>query len=214
LSAEKFWKRFVTKSPESADAWAELGFIYWIIRENGNRGGLSASALEAFTKAVKLGYEDDGLVWDRIGHLYQEADMWSDAEAAYRRAVQMNPKQFGYCYGVSLIALEKYDEALPLVLAAARHHQPDALSWGQVALCYLNLNQIDAAIDAYNTAIKLDPNDPIVRFNLGGIYWNKKDVANAAAIWKVAIEKFPDHDLCKKAKELIECGERRGSDMK
>lgn len=153
---------------------------------------------------MKLGFEDDGLVWDRIGHLHQEADRWSDAELAYRRAARMNSKQFGYCHGVSLIALEKYDEALPLVLTAAQQHQPDALSWGQVAQCYLNMNQIDSAISAYNTAIKLAPNDPIAWFNLGGIYWNKKDAVNAVAIWKVAIERFPSHDLCAKAKELVE----------
>lgn len=204
LSAAEFWKKFATKYPESADAWAELGFVYWSLKEIDNSEQLSVSAFESFAKAMTLGYEDDGLVWDRIGHLHQDAGRWTDAEDAYRRAAQMDPKQFGYCHGVSLIALNKYEEALPLVLAAAQHHQPDALSWSQVAFCYLNLNQIDAAIAAYNKAIELDPNDPIAWFELGGIYWNKKDVVNAELIWRDAINRFPKHDLCKKAKYLIE----------
>jgi len=203
LSASEFWRRFVIKYPESADAWAELGFVYWSLKENGDRDQLSLSALESFTKATTLGYEDDGLVWDRIGHLHQDAGRWTDAENAYRRAAHLNPKQFGYCHGVSLIALNKHEEALPLVLGAAQHHQPDALSWDQVALCYQNLNQIDAAITAYNKAIELDPNDPIAWFNLGGIYWNKKDIANATSIWREAIDRFPEHALCKKAKDII-----------
>lgn len=204
LSAAEFWKRFVTKYPESADAWAELGFVYWILKENNNRDQLSVSALESFTKAMTLGFEDDGLVWDRIGHLHQDVGRWLEAEVAYRRAAHINPKQFDYCLGVCLIELNKYEEALPLVLASAQHHQPDALSWGQVAFCYLNMKQIDAAISAYNKAIEIDPNDPIAWFNLGGIYWNRKDAEKAVSIWREAIDRFPEHDLCKKAKDIIE----------
>ena len=32
-------------------------------------------------------------------------------------------------------------------------------------------------------------------FNLGGVYWNDRDFAEAAKVWKVATARFPDHDL-------------------
>jgi len=201
--AADFWQRFVAKYPNNAEAWTELGYVYWFLRNHKDKVDLSQRALHAFTKAMELGFEDDGLVWDRIGHLYQEQGNWREAEKAYRQAAQKNPEQFGYCHGVSLISLGRYEEALPLVLAAAQQHQPDATSWFQVAICQENLGNIDEAAAAYKKAIQLDQNYAKAWFNLGGLYWNKGNIPKARAIWKKAMTKFSEHELCHQAKKLL-----------
>lgn len=203
-SAADFWQRFIDKHPDNVEAWAELGYVYWFLREQEDRAGLSKRALLAFTKAVELGHEDNGLVWDRIGHLHQEEGNWKEAEKAYRQAAQKNPEQFGYCLGVSLMSLNLYDEALPLVLAAAEKYQPDAMSWHQVAISHEKMGNVMEATAAYERAIELDPNYPEAWFNLGGLYWNQGDTQKAEATWKVAMNKFPHHELCSQVRNLLQ----------
>ena len=86
--AADFWQRFIDKHPHNVEAWAELGYVYWFL--GGKKiGWISPQrAPLAFTKAVELGLDDGGLVWDRIGHLYQEQDRWKEAEKAYRQAAK------------------------------------------------------------------------------------------------------------------------------
>ncbi len=201
--AADFWRRFIDKHPHNVEAWAELGYVYWFLREQKDKMDLSQRSLLAFTKAMHLSLEDNGLVWDRIGHLYQEQDNWNEAEKAYRKAAQRNPDQFGYCLGVSLMSLNKYEEALPWVLAAAEKHQPDAMSWLQVAICHEKIGNIMEAIVAYEKAIELNPNYPEAWFNLGGLYWNQRATQKAMVIWKEAMGKFPEHELCERVKDLL-----------
>ena len=199
----EFWNRFIEKYPQSCEAWAELGFVYWFLREKSGKAELTHKALHAFTKAIMLGFEDNGLAWDRIGHLFEAAGNLSEAENAYRKASNINNKEFGYCLGVCLMSLGKYEEALPLVLAAAENHQPDALSWFQVAYCYEKMRRFTEAVEAYKKATQLDQNYPNAWFALGGLYWNNGEREKAEFIWKEAIKRFPEHDLCNKVKKCL-----------
>jgi len=203
VKAADFWKRFLNKYPDKAEAWAESGLVYWSLYGDKNEPDFSEKSLFAFNKALELNYDDDGLVWDRIGHIHQVRGNWEEAEAAYRNAVSKNPDSFGYCLGVSLIFLERYEEALPWVLKAAEKNQPDALSWFQVGVCYEKLGNSSEAVQAYEKAIELDPDYPEPLFNLGGLYWNKGDSEKAKNIWEQALKKFPDHKLCNQVKNLL-----------
>lgn len=114
-SAVSFWRRFVAKHSEVADAWAELGQALWSIARCDEDRETRQSALHAFEKALELGFNDNGLVEDRIGHIHQDEGCWEDAERFYRKAATKNEALFGYCLGVSLLQLDRYEEALPLV---------------------------------------------------------------------------------------------------
>jgi len=202
--AEAFWRRFLDKYPQKAEAWAELGFICWFLRKKGNFAGYSLLALRAFTQAISLGFQDDGLVEDRIGHLYQNQGNWLEAEKWYRQAANQNPAAFGYCFGVCLIFLRKYEEALPWVRKAAEKHQPDAKSWFQVALCLGELGRINEAITTYHKAISLDPDYPQAWFNLGGLYWNDGNREQAKITWAEAKARFPGHPLGEQVDKLLD----------
>lgn len=204
----EFWERYVVKYPQDKEAWAELGYVCWFLRGIKDKTKLSQRALEAFQKSVELGLNDNALVFDRIGHLYQEKDNWLEAEKFYRRACSLDTPQFGYCLGVALMRLGRHTEALPLLLAAAELHQPDAISWHELAICYERMGKIDdnnvkKAEAAYKKAIKIDPNYAEAWFNLGGYYWNQHDHIKAVSTWDLAIQKFPTHRDCKRVRELL-----------
>lgn len=203
VPAMRFWEKFTNKYPEKAEAWAELGFIQFVLEKNNTNGDYWGKAIKVFRKAIELGFEDDGLVWDRIGHLYQDKSLWSDAEKAYRNAVLKSPEKFGYCLGVSLIYLNKYNEALPLVLDAAERHQPDAMSWLQVGVCYDRLGKLFEAEKAYKKSLLLDPDYQEAWFNLGGVYWNMRLIGEAKKIWGEAIKKYPKNISTKVVLELL-----------
>jgi len=201
--AEAFWRRFLVKYPEIAEAWAELGFVYWFLRKPGNGPRYSSLALEAFTKAINLGFQDDGLILDRIGHLYQDESNWTEAENWFRQAAQKNSGAFGYCFGVSLSFLGRYEEALPWVRDAAEKYQTDAMSWFQVALCLGNLGRFDEAVHTYKKVISLDQDYPQAWFNLGGLYWNAGNHEKAKTIWAEAKARFPGHLLDEQVDKLM-----------
>lgn len=201
--AARFWERFLDRYPGNPQAWAEFGYTLWSLRDGDKWLTLRKQAFDAFQKAIELGLDDDGLAWDRIGHIYQEQDNWVEAKKAYRKATERNPTAFGYCLGVSLIFLGRYEEALPWVLKAAQRHQPDAMSWFQVGVCKAGLGQSMEAKKAYAKAIHLDKDYPQAWFNLGGIYWNEADFRRASLVWKKAIAKFPDYEGCDRARDLM-----------
>jgi len=201
--AALFWERFLDRYPGNPQAWAEFGYTLWSLRDGDKWLTLRKQALDAFQKAIELGLDDDGLAWDRIGHIHQEQDNWVEAEKAYRKATERNPTAFGYCLGVSLIFLGRYEEALPWVLKAAQRHQPDAMSWFQVGVCKEGLEQSMEAKKAYAKAIHLDKDYPQAWFKLGGIYWNEADFRRASLVWKKAIAKFPDYEDCDRARDLM-----------
>jgi tetratricopeptide (TPR) repeat protein len=207
-AALTFWERYVAKFSQNARAWAEMGYVCWFLRDLKDKAKLTQQALNAFQKSVELGLDDNALIFDRIGHLYQEKDNWFEAEKFYRRAYSLNAPQFGYCLGVSLIFLERHAEALPLMLVAAERHQPDAMSWHQLAICYertasINVNNLEMAEGAYKKAIEMDPNYAQAWFNLGGYYWNLQNMPNALSTWEIATQKFPTHKDCERVKALL-----------
>ena len=196
-----FWKRYTTKYSKEKDGWAELGFVYWMLCSKDN--SYEEDALASFQQALELGYEDDGLAFDRMGHIYQKRNDWQKANKYYEKAAKQSPDKFGYCYGTSFLFLEKYDEALPWLKTAAESHRSDALDWSQLASCYIKLAQFELAEKAYLKAIEIEPSCDLALFHLGGLYWNRREYQKAKTIWIQAIKQFPDHELVPQARERL-----------
>ena len=202
--ARAFGERLVSRFPDNGEAWGELGYTYWQLRQDRSDAQLSGKCIMAFSKAVALGFLDRGLIPDRLGHVYMDREELVHAESAFRLAADQDGPSFGYCLGVCLIKLDRYAEALPLVKAAAEKHQPDAMSWGQVGVCYSRLGDNTKAIECYKRAIEIDPKYALGWFNLGGTYWNDENLHEAASVWQEALAKFPDHELADGARSRLE----------
>jgi len=194
-AARAFGERLISRFPEMGEAWGELGYTYWQLRRDRPDAELSRKCVMALSKAIALGFLDGGLIPDRLGHVLMDSGELKQAESAFRLAADQDGPLFGYCLGVSLIKMERYAEALPLVIAAAEKHQPDAMSWGNVGLCHDRLGERKKAIECYERAIEIDPDYAIGWFNLGGMYWNEGNLPRAVSAWQEALAKFPDHEL-------------------
>lgn len=199
VSAKKaiaFWDIFLSSQPESVPAKKERLLCLLCIKFNGVEVGVDFLSFK--TQVLDIINYDDGDVafwWDRIGHWAQCENDWKNAETSYRRAYELEPELYGYCFGTALNYLGKFEEAFPILQAQAENHLPDAQSWFQVAISCEGIKDVASCIFAYNKAISLDPDYDLAWFNLGGIYWNLGVDEEAVRIWKEAIQRFPDHKL-------------------
>jgi len=90
-------------------------------------------------------------------------------------------------------------QALRNIKFASENVNPlDSANWSTRAQIYKFLIPIakDAdqfAIQAYNTAIQLDPTNPVLRVELGGIYFAKEDYLSAGNLFKQAVNLKNDY---------------------
>jgi len=67
-------------------------------------------------------------------------------------------------------------------------------AWGVLGISLLELNQLDAAVSALATAIKIDPASTLAYNNLGRVYWRQRKYEEAAAQFRKQIVINPqDH---------------------
>ena len=195
----QFWDTYVERLTDDLFAQRERLLCVYLIHANGgptecDYGGFKQNV----TDVVASGAPNPAFLWDRAGHWAQDEKDWSEAEKCYRRAFDLLPAEYGYCLGTALNFLGRYEEALPILLPQANKHQPDAMSWFQVAVAREGTGDVGGCISAYRRSLQLDENYDLAWFNLGGVYWNCQSKADAIATWKEAIRRFPAHELSAK----------------
>lgn len=203
--ALRFWQQYLQEHPSDIQGKREELLARLFLRSSGEDPGLSFGEIKQDLDLIGDEMEADELafLWDRLGHWAQDNGDWSSAEMCFRRAFDLAGRHYGYCLGTALSFLERYEESLPILQAQAEKHQPDAMSWFQVAVAHEKLGQTDQSINAYRKAIELDPDYDLAWFNLGGLYWNSEMRDQAVTIWKQAVAQFPDHELAAKLQSEI-----------
>ena len=202
--AQPFWDRCIAEHPELGSLRAERLLTSFYLRQQGDDIGSYAEFRSVFEQHIaQVDGEDAALPWDRLGHWAQDEENWEEAERCYRKAYELQGGHYGYCLGTALNFLGRYEESRPILIEQAEHLQPDAMSWFQLGVANANSDRSAAAIAAYERAITLNPDYDLAMFNLGGVYWNDGDPIGATRVWRLAIEKFPDHALAVKVREML-----------
>jgi tetratricopeptide (TPR) repeat protein len=196
-----FWHRYVGAHHGTSGGRRELLLATLYLRAEGEDVGRTyAEFLAEFDRHVEHVDDKDevAFLWDRLGHWAQDEANWAEAERCFRKAYDLAGGHYGYCLGTALNFLGRFEESLPILREQAERIQPDAMSWFQLGVANGELDQSAQAVEAYEKALALDPDYDLAMFNLGGTHWNRGEKVEALAIWTIAVERFPDHELSTK----------------
>ena len=121
---------------------------------------------------------------------HERTDSWPEAEADFRKALELRPDQpqvLNYL-GYSFLEMKtNYDEALEMIERAVELRPDsgyiiDSLGWG-----LYRLGRYDEAVGHMEKAVEIMPIDPIVNDHLGDVYWAVGRYREAEFQWHRAL---------------------------
>ncbi|WP_170772603.1 tetratricopeptide repeat protein [Ruegeria lacuscaerulensis] len=159
-----------------------------------------AEAVQTYDKAIELIEEGAGSNWFlhyARGISHERLKQWDQAEADFRRALELNPDQpqvLNYL-GYSLVERqEKLDEALDMIERAVAARPDSGYIVDSLGWVLFRLGRYDEAVGHMERAVELMPVDPVVNDHLGDVYWAVGRAREAEFQWKRALSFIDPED--------------------
>jgi tetratricopeptide (TPR) repeat protein len=153
-------------------------------------------AIAEYKKAIALDPKL-GLAYYGLGLCYHQTQQWHPAVDAWNHAkALLQPEGAMYItLGNDLYHLRKYDEALKSFQQAIDIHPPDidiAVASYWVGAIYNEEKKFESAVQPLQTAVKLRPDDPDYRSELGKAYFGAQKFPEAVAALKESVRLRPN----------------------
>ncbi|MDE2579002.1 MAG: tetratricopeptide repeat protein [Hyphomicrobiales bacterium] len=195
--ASKYLASVVADHPGDAEAQIALGNIQRSRKE-------FLPAIDSYTKALALfGAKDEKArdekgAWSLYyfrGIAYERAKQWPQAEADFKKALQLYPDQplvlnyLGYSWvdkGMNL------DEAFAMLRKAVDLRPDDGYIVDSLGWAYYKLGKYDDAVRYLERAVDLKPADPTINDHLGDAYWRVGRKLEAHFQWNHARDLKPE----------------------
>ncbi|WP_297770890.1 tetratricopeptide repeat protein [uncultured Roseovarius sp.] len=163
-----------------------------------------ASAVTAYDRALAL-YEargnDQWFVHYARAISHERLDNWPEAEADFRRALELNPDHPQVLNYLGYTMVEKrvnLDEALEMIERAVAAQPESGYIVDSLGWVLYRLGRYEEAIGHMERAAELMPTDPVVNDHLGDVLWAVGRKVEARFQWKRALslhESGPSPDL-------------------
>jgi tetratricopeptide (TPR) repeat protein len=123
-------------------------------------------------KALVAGHPDSADAYFDLGLFYAKDDKPESKEAAvteFQEASRLDPgaNAARLALGQVLLALQRYSDAIRVLLESTRREPKNADGFSALAAAYQRVGKNDSAIAALTQAVTCDPKDPTLRFQLG-----------------------------------------------
>ncbi|MEL6206120.1 MAG: tetratricopeptide repeat protein [Pseudomonadota bacterium] len=191
--------------PGIADVFVTLGDV---LRQLERYEG----STEAYDRAVALysdDREDQWFTYFARGITHERSDNWPDAEADFRKSLELRPGQpsvLNYL-GYSMVEMkENLDEALSMIEQAVAErpdsgHIVDSLGWA-----LYRLGRYEESVVHMERAAELLPVDPIINDHLGDVYWAVGRKTEARFQWHRALSFEPEEDEAERIRRKLDVG--------
>jgi len=187
-NASEIYKELLNLNPESPMVLANLGMSY--LRQN--EPELLDEALFAFEKSIRF---DKDIVLNYIGlsELFLKKRNAGKALSYANKALRLEPNnpQTHYTLGNVYFTIGKNREAIKEYKRSIELND-SAPARIYLALLYSQLGQKAQAIEQYEAALKISPQNIVALNNLAWLYMGSNKLANAINVAKKALEISPD----------------------
>ena len=183
------WKNVVSTSPHFSFARLFQAQLYFF-------GDRIAEAEQECLKGIELA-PDDPVGFHVLGAIYASQRRYKEAQTAYRKEIEADPKQpnpqayvnLGFVYFLD----GKFNQAEKAYLECIKLNplQPEVHS-NLGAVC-LATNRYKAAEIEYKNELEIDPSDDVALHSLGLIYARQNRWEKAANFWTQAVAANPDN---------------------
>lgn len=157
-----------------------------------------AEAVAAYDKALAITERTGANSWFLLyarGVSHERQGNWKEAEADFRKALELNPShpQVLNYLGYSLVEKrENLDEALELIEQAVAASPNSGYIIDSLGWALYRLGRYEEAVPHMEKAVELMAVDPVVNDHLGDVYWAVGRIREAEFQWARALS-FIDH---------------------
>lgn len=177
----------ITKDPQCAPAYNNLGAIYYLCQD-------FQLAVSAYQAAINIkpdfldAYYNLALAQGK-SHLYEEAMI------TYRALLALNPQHAGAQYQIAMLYIQRHDyaSAEKILIKLSEEYPNHFESIANLALCYLQRGRLDLAAKCYYRALEFMPNDRDILYNLGVIHMQQGYPADGMNFYLRAVKADPDY---------------------
>ncbi|MFP4327235.1 MAG: tetratricopeptide repeat protein [Paracoccaceae bacterium] len=169
-------------------------------------------AVAAYDKALASYEEPDEGQWFLYytrGIAHERIDRWEEAEADFRKSLELNPGQpqvLNYL-GYSLVEKKtKLDEALGMIEQAVEAQPDSGYIVDSLGWVLYRLGRYEEAVGHMERAAELLPVDPIVNDHLGDVYWAVGRRMEARFQWQRALSFDPEEEDAERIRRKLEVG--------
>lgn len=128
-----------------------------------------------------------------IATRHYEAGQMAEAEQAYRRVLDADPKNSVALHQLGALAMDarQFDRAVDLISAAIRVDPSQAAYHANLGLCYRQLDKLDEAELSFRTAARFQPNLTQAHTMLGALLRAQGRLAEAADCFRRVVQAEP-----------------------
>lgn len=148
----------------------------------------------------------DFIAWAKLGTLYFEKKSFSEAQAAFRKSLELKIEYIPAWIGVGMvrIAQKQFEAAVEIFKHATSLDPTSARSFQLLGEAYLQSRQGTLGVQALNEAVRLDPLGMAeCHLQLAHLYQLADAKPLAAREYKIFLKKIPDHPDKKKFEKFI-----------
>lgn len=179
-----------TINPNFPDAFYRLGLTYETL-------GQLEKAAESYHQFIEI---NPGPAWtglNQLGSVYVKMRQYDKAISAFQEVLQANPSDIKAVYNLAHAydMSGQYDLAAPLYRKLISLNPKDTRAYHELLFrLFDKAGQYEEAIEIGQEIINQSPDNPNYYYNLGVIYYKKKDYENALEAYRKALSLNPNFD--------------------